>query len=227
MADQKQIVINDLMEELNKFGVHITNIRDAIQSKGVSSEGKIFKFAEEISSIEYAGSYSDLINAAKKAHAKGYSDFEIIETLNNLVDKTIPKPKPEETHEELTTISAYQFSGQGDNNVINFPNVTKVENGGLSGTNYSVINLPKATEIADDAFEGTYTDTINIPSFVWKSEFDLRLYASGSININTMTVSEESTPPNTILWDKPSLIVYNPDHTKTWDKATSAWIAAQ
>lgn len=223
MSNEKHFIINDLVAEIDKFGGHFTQIRDAIQSKGVSSEGKLSKFAEEISNIEYVGVYSDLINAAKKAYAKGYSNFEIIETLNNLVDKTIPKPKPEETHEELTTISTYQFSGQGDNNVINFPNVTKVENGGLSGTNYSVINLPKATEIASDAFEGTYTDTINIPSFVWKSEFDLRLYASGSININTMTVSEESTPPNTILWDKPSLVVYNPDHTKTWDKATSAW----
>lgn len=223
MSNEKHFIINDLVAEIDKFGGHFTQIRDAIQSKGVSSEGKLSKFAEEINSIEYAGSYSDLINAAKKANTKGYSDFEIIETLNNLVDKTIPKPKPEETHEELTTISAYQFTGQGDNNVINFPNVTKVESGGLSGTNYSVINLPKATEIASDAFEGTYTDTINIPSFVWKSEFDLRLYASGSININTMTVSEESTPPNSILWDKPSLVIYNPDHTKTWDKATSTW----
>ena len=40
MARPKQAIINDLMGELDKFGGYITNIRDAIHSKGVTSEGK-------------------------------------------------------------------------------------------------------------------------------------------------------------------------------------------
>ena len=94
MARPKQVIINDLMGELDKFGGHITQIRDAIQSKGVTSEGKLFKFADEINRIEPASTYGYILDAVKGAYSKGYSDSEIVGIINNLANKNQP-PKPQ------------------------------------------------------------------------------------------------------------------------------------
>lgn len=121
MARPKQAIINDLMGELDKFGGHITQIRDAIQSKGVTSEGKLFKFAEEINSIEPASTYGYILDAVKGAYSKGYSDSELVEIINNLANKNQPPqpqpgPNPVPTFDAATAteIPAGQFQGRRD-----------------------------------------------------------------------------------------------------------------
>ena len=119
MARPKQAIINDLMGELDKFGSIITQIRDAIQSKGITSEGKLFKFAEEINRIEPASTYAYVLDAVKRANAKGYSDTEVVETLNNLKDKhqpPKPEPQPEPNFDPATAteILPRQFYGKSE-----------------------------------------------------------------------------------------------------------------
>lgn len=232
MARPKQAIINDLMGELDKFGGHITQIRDAIQSKGVSSEGKLFKFAEEINSIEPASTYGYILDAVKGAYSKGYSDSEIVGIINNLADKNQPPqpqpgPNPAPTFDAATAteILPKQFYGKSDlEGELTCPNVAKVGAEAFVGCEYSVVNLPKATEIDSQAFTASSILVLNIPSFVWKdSNLNLSDVYGNKYGINKIIVADESVPPSDIGIYKVDFEVYNHDETKKWDIYSNVW----
>lgn len=222
----------DLMEELNKFGGHITQIRDAIQSKGVTSEGKLFKFAEEINTIEIASTYAYVLDAVKRANSKGYSDSEVVDTLNNLQDKNQP-PKPEPQPEPnfdaatATEIPARQFYGRSDlEGLLECPNVVKVGAEAFIGTDYNIVKLPKATEIDKDAFRYSNIKVLYIPNFVWKDgNLDLGDNNYPKYMLNKIVVADESIPPSDIDIYKVDFEVYNHDETKKWNIYSNVWEA--
>ena len=231
MTRPKQAIINDLMGELNSFGGHITQIRDAIQSKGVTSEGKLFKFAEEINSIEPASTYGYILDAVKGANAKGYSDSELVGIINNLSNKNQPPqpqpgPNPAPVFDAATAIEipARQFYGKSDlEGELTCPNVVKVGAEAFHGCEYSVVNLPKATEIDKEAFTSSYVTLLNIPSFVWK---DNNLSIKGMydiVRLNKVIVADESVPPSDFGLVKPNIEIYNHDSTKIWDVYRNIW----
>ena len=232
MARPKQAIINDLMGELDKFGGHITQIRDAIQAKGVTSEGKLFKFAEEINSIEPASTYRYILDAVKGAYSKGYSDSEIVGIINNLADKNQPPqpqpgPNPVPTFDAATAteIPARQFYGRSDlEGTLTCPNVVKVGADAFYGTEYNVVNLPKATDINIDAFEISEIKVLEIPSFVWKdNNLNLRDKFSNKYGPNKIIVADESVPPSDISFNKVGLEVYNYDSSMIWDIYNNKW----
>lgn len=232
MARPKQVIINDLMGELDKFGGHITQIRDAIQSKGIASEGKLFKFADEINSIEPASTYAYVLDAVKRANAKGYSDTEVVETLNNLKDKNtpqppVPQPKPNFDPATATEIPARQFYGRGDlEGELDCPNVIKVGAEAFVGTDYNIVKLLKATEIDKDAFRYSNIKVLYIPSFVWKGgNLDLGNNNYPKYMLNKIIVADESVPPSDIGIYKVDFEVYNHDETKKWDIYSNVWKA--
>lgn len=222
----------DLMEELNKFGGHITQIRDAIQAKGVNSEGKLFKFAEEINSIESASTYAYVLDAVKRANSKGYSDSEVVDTLNNLQDKNQP-PKPEPQPEPnfdaaiATEIPARQFYGRSDlKGLLECPNVVKVGAEAFIGTDYNIVKLPKATEIDKEAFRYSNIKVLYIPNFVWKDgNLDLDNNNYPKYMLNKIVVADESIPPSDIGIYKVDFEVYNHDETKKWNIYSNVWEA--
>lgn len=222
----------DLMAELNKFGGHITQIRDAIQAKGVNSEGKLFKFAEEINTIETASTYAYVLDAVKRANSKGYSDSEVVDTLNNLQDKNQP-PKPEPQPEPnfdaatATEIPARQFYGRSDlEGLLECPNVVKVGAEAFIGTDYNIVKLPKATEIDKEAFRYSNIKVLYIPNFVWKDgNLDLDNNNYPKYMLNKIVVADESIPPSDISFNKVDFEVYNHDETKKWDIYSDVWKA--
>lgn len=230
MARPKQAIINDLMGELDKFGGHITQIRDAIQSKGVTSEGKLFKFADEINSIDPASNYAYVLDAVKRANAKGYSDSEVVETLNNLQDKhQPPKPEPQPSPNfdpaTATEIPTRQFYGRSDlEGELTCPNVTKVGAEAFYGCEYSVVKLPKATDIDPDAFKISGIKVLEIPAFVWKDDnLNLHDKFGNEFSPNKIIVADESIPPSGISFIKVDLEIYNSDSTKKWDVYRNTW----
>lgn len=230
MARPKQAIINDLMGELDKFGSIITQIRDAIQSKGITSEGKLFKFAEEINRIEPASTYAYVLDAVKRANAKGYSDTEVVETLNNLKDKhqpPKPEPQPEPNFDPATAteILPRQFYGKSElEGELTCPNVTKVGAEAFVGTDYNIVKLPKATEIDKDAFRYSNIKVLYIPSFVWKGgNLDLGNNNYPKYMLNKIIVADESVPPSDIGIYKVDFEVYNHDETKKWDIHSNVW----
>lgn len=222
----------DLMAELNEFGGHITQIRDAIQAKGVNSEGKLFKFAEEINTIETASTYAYVLDAVKRANSKGYSDSEVVDTLNNLQDKNQP-PKPEPQPEPnfdaatATEIPARQFYGRSDlEGLLECPNVVKVGAKAFIGTDYNIVKLPKATEIDKEAFRYSNIKVLYIPNFVWKDgNLDLDNNNYPKYMLNKIVVADESIPPSDISFNKVDFEVYNHDETKKWDIYSDVWKA--
>lgn len=227
----KQVIINDLMAELNKFGGHITNIQKAIESKGVTSAGKLFNFPEEIRNIESANRYRYLIDTYNKALKKGYTEDEIIGTLNSLKDKNLPKPEPQPDPNfdpaTATEIPAKQFYGRSDlEGELTCPKVVKVGAEAFIGTEYSIVNLPLATDIDEDAFAISSIKVLNIPSFVWKDN-NLNLYDlyNNKYGPNKIIVADESVPPSGIAVNKVDLEVYNHDSSKKWDVYANQWKA--
>lgn len=224
-----QITI-DLMEVLNKFGGYATQIRDAIQSKGATSEGKLFKFAEEINSIESANTYAYVLDAVKRANSKGYSDSEVVDTLNNLQDKNQPpKPEPQPDHNfdaaTAIEISARQFYGRSDlEGLLECPNVVKVGAEAFIGTDYNIVKLQKATEIDKEAFRYSNIKVLYIPNFVWKDgNLDLGNNNYSKYMLNKIVVADESIPPSDIGIYKVDFEVYNHDETKIWDIYRNVW----
>lgn len=222
----------DLMAELNKFGGHITQIRDAIQAKGVTSEGKLFKFAEEINTIEIASTYAYVLDAVKRANSKGYSDSEIVETLNNLQDKNQP-PKPEPQPEPnfdaatATEILPKQFYGKSElEGELSCPNVVKVGAEAFIGTDYNIVKLPKATDIDKEAFRYSNIKVLYIPNFVWKDgNLDLGNNNYPKYMLNKIVVADESIPPSDIGIYNVDFEVYNHNETKKWDIYSNVWKA--
>ena len=234
MARPKQAIINDLMGELDKFGGYITNIREAIQSKGVTSEGKLFKFAEEINNIEPASTYGYILDAVKGAYSKGYSDSEIVGIINNLANKNQPpqpqpgpNPAPAFDAATATEIPARQFYGKSElEGALTCPNVVKVGAEAFIGCEYSVVTLPKASEIDKEAFKFSQIKVLSIPSFVWDgSNLDLRDVYENKYGLNKIVVADESTPPADISLQKVDFEVYNHDETKKWDIYRNVWKA--
>lgn len=232
MTRPKQAIINDLMAELDKFGGYITNIRDAIQSKGVTSEGKLFKFAEEINNIEPASTYGYILDAVKGANSKGYSDSEIVGIINNLADKNQPPqpgPNPAPTFDAATAteIPARQFYGRSDlEGELTCPNVTKVGAEAFYSCEYSVVKLPKATDIDPDAFKISEIKVLEIPSFIWKDEnLNLHDKFGNKYGPNKIIVADDSVPPSDISFNKVDFEVYNHDETKKWDIYRNVWKA--
>lgn len=232
MARPKQAIINDLMGELDKFGGYITNIRDAIQSKGVTSEGKLFKFAEEINSIEPASTYGYILDAVKGAYSKGYSDSEIVGIINNLANKNQPPqlqpgPNPEPAFDAATAteIPARQFYGKSElEGALTCPNVVKVGAEAFIGTDYNIVKLPKATDIDKDAFRYSNIKVLYIPNFVWKDgNLDLGNSNYPKYMLNKIIVADESVPPSDIGIYKVDFEVYNHDETKKWDIYSNVW----
>lgn len=232
MARPKQAIINDLIGELNKFGGHITQIRDAIQSKGVTSEGKLFKFAEEINRIEPASTYGYILDAVKGAYSKGYSDSEIVGIINNLANKNQqpqpqPGPNPAPTFDTATAteILPKQFYGKSDlEGELTCPNVIKVGADAFVGTEYNIVKLLKATEIDKDAFRYSNIKVLYIPSFVWKGgNLDLGNNNYPKYMLNKIIVADESVPPSDIGIYKVDFEVYNHDETKKWDIYSNVW----
>nr|DAJ65982.1 MAG TPA: hypothetical protein [Caudoviricetes sp.] len=232
MARPKQAIIGDLMAELDKFGGHITQIRDAIQSKGVSSEGKLFKFAEEINSIEPASTYGYILDAIKGAYSKGYSDSELVGIINNLANKNQPPqpqpgPNPAPTFDAATAteILPKQFYGKSElEGELSCPNVVKVGAEAFFGTDYNIVKLPKATDIDKDAFRYSNIKVLYIPNFVWKDgNLDLGNSNYPKYMLNKIIVADESVPPSDIGIYKVDFEVYNHDETKKWDIYSNVW----
>ena len=231
MAKPKQVVVNDLMSELNSFGGHITEIQKAIESKGVTSEGKLFKFAEEIRQIEGVTSYREIISAVERAYKKGYKESDITSILEDLADKN-PKPKPDIpvpsgdfNADTATEILPRQFYGKYDlEGELSCPNVTKVGAEAFVGTDYNVVKLPKATEIDKEAFRYSNIKVLYIPNFVWKDgNLDLDNSNYPKYMLNKIVVADESIPPSDISFSRVDFEVYNHNETKKWDIYSNVW----
>ena len=149
--------------------------------------------------------------------------LEYLNLIEHVVNTVKIKGIIEFNPETAIEILPKQFYGRTDlEGELTCPNVVKVGALAFAGTEHNIINLPKATDIDRDAFAGSSFAVINIPAFVWSGN-NLNLQSSGLIRVNKITVSEESHPPQNVMMQKISLVIYNPDHSKKWNLYSEKW----
>lgn len=227
MARPKQVIINDLMGELDKFGGHITAIRDALQNKGVTSEGKLSKFAVEINQIPVGSTYDKFSSSIERAKFMGYSDEDIMKVLNDLPKKEEPKPPEQPVGDDYVNDTVLDITYEDVRKAekakrITFLKATNISILAFSSFNFEKVNLPSVVSISDDyTFNGSSIKELSMPSLVWDGTSSPDITRLNSIEV--LVVSEKSNINSWVFNKFSNLIIYNPDKTQKWDKATSAW----
>lgn len=225
----KQVIINDLVNEFDVFGSRVVAIRDAIQTKGVTSEGKFSKFAEEISQITVGSPYDKFSGAIESTKLKGYSDEDIMKVLNELPKK--PEPQPEEpigddyVNDTLLNITYEDVKKVEKAKRVTFSKATSIDTFAFNNFKFEKVNLPNLSNITDDyCFSSSSIKELSIPSLVWNGTDHPDITTLNSIEV--LVVSEKSNINSWVFNKFSDLIIYNPDKTKKWDKNSSQWVSA-
>lgn len=211
------MIIDDIVAEVAKIQDSMNAIKEALKTKGVTSQGKLNKFAEEIKSIKAAASTpNEFDEAIKAAKSKGYTNQDIKNMLINIQEK----PLSPEDRETVIPAKKYFFkTGLSD---IYYRNVTEVRQYAFAYCDAPSITLPKAVTIAGDAFQGAATKTIEIPNFVLTKATVLDL--SACTYLKTLIVSDNSNLTGITKYQIPyTITVYNSDKSKQWDFTTNSW----
>lgn len=166
--------IQDIINEVNSIQTKKQAIKEAINSKGVTSEGKLSKFADEIKKIN-GFPYSDtLLVAISNAINLGLTDEEVTKGINdfisskaeiNLTDTVIPNNKYKD-NKNIKPIHVYFRA-------------TTIDNQAFNGSNLKKITAPLVTKIAMNAFENcTDLEELSLGSYNYqtglKTSFSLR-----------------------------------------------------
>ena len=166
--------IQDIINEVNSIQSKKEAIKEAINSKGVTSEGKLSKFAEEIKKIN-GFPYSDtMLVSISNAINMGLTDEEITKAIG---DFTVSKVEINFTE---TVIPNNKYKDNKNIKPIHvYFRATAINNLAFNGSNLKKITAPLVTKIAMNAFENcSELEELNLGSYNYKtglnSSFSLR-----------------------------------------------------
>lgn len=180
--------VESVLTELRKFETHITNIGDAITTKGVTSEGKLSKFADEIKKIN-GFPYSDtMLVSISNAINMGLTDEEITKAIG---DFTISKVEINFTDTFITN-NKYK-----DNKTIKpihvYFRATTINNLAFNGSNLKKINAPLVTKIAMNAFENcSELEELRLGSFNYKTGMNTSFSLRNCPKVKKLILGDDS-----------------------------------
>ena len=157
--------IQEIINEVNSIQTKKNAIKEAINGKGVTSEGKLSKFADEIKKIN-GFPYSDtLLVSISNAINTGLTDEEVTKAIAefttskaeiNLTDTVIPNNKYKD-NKNIKPIHVYFRA-------------TTINNLAFNGSNLRKITAPLVTKIAMNAFENcSELEELRLGSFNYKT----------------------------------------------------------
>ena len=157
--------IQEIINEVNSIQTKKNAIKEAINGKGVTSEGKLSKFADEIKKIN-GFPYSDtLLVSISNAINLGLTDEEVTKAIAefttskaeiNLTDTVIPNNKYKD-NKNIKPIHVYFRA-------------TTINNLAFNGSNLRKITAPLVTKIAMNAFENcSELEELRLGSFNYKT----------------------------------------------------------
>lgn len=80
------MIIDDIVTEITKIQNSMNAIKEALKTKGVTSQGKLNKFADEIKSITAAAPINEtILTAINNAINLGLEEKEVVAAVNNYV----------------------------------------------------------------------------------------------------------------------------------------------
>lgn len=181
------MIIDDIVTEVTKIQNSINAIKEALKAKGVTSEGKLSKFAEEIKSITAAAPINETILAAVNSMLNlGFTEEEVAKSINDyikshaLIDLT------------TTAITNNQFR---NNKTLALRQVyfrlESIGMGAFVNSNIKILKAPLVKKIAPNAFQDCQDlEELNLDSYEFKSGNSF--YLQGCRNMKKLVVGDNS-----------------------------------
>ena len=162
MAEQH---IEDVLNEIKKFNIHIKNIGDALISKNIQTQNKLYLFAEEIKKIKVNTFADETLVAISNVLNVGFTEEELRGALSNFLQQNL------EYNMTATDVAINQYK---DNKKIKpihiYARATAINNLAFNGSNLKKITAPLVTKIAMNAFENcSELEELSLGSYNYKT----------------------------------------------------------
>lgn len=186
MAEQH---IEDVLNEIKKFNTHIKNIGDALISKNIQTQNKLYLFAEEIKKIKVNTLADDTMVAISNVLNVGFTEEELRGALGNFLQQNL------EYNMTAIDVAINQYK---DNKKIKpihvYARATAINNLAFNGSNLKKITAPLVTKIAPNAFENcSELEELNFGSFVYKPGLNTSFSLRGCPKVKKLVVNNKST----------------------------------
>lgn len=181
------MIIDDIVAEVAKIQDSMNAIKEALKAKGVTSQGKLNKFAEEIKSITAAAPINENILAAVNSMLNlGFEEEEVAKCINDyikshaLIDLT------------TTAITNNQFR---NNKTLALRQVyfrlESIGMGAFANSNIKILKAPLVKKIAPNAFQDCQDlEELNLGSYEFNSSNSF--YLQGCRNMKKLVVGDNS-----------------------------------
>lgn len=162
MAEQH---IEAVLNEIKKFNTHIKNIGDALISKNIQTQNKLYLFAEEIKKIKVNTFADETLVAISNVLNVGFTEKELRGALGNFLQQNL------EYNMTATDVAINQYK---DNKKIKpihiYARATAINNLAFNGSNLKKITAPLVTKIAMNAFENcSELEELSLGSYNYKT----------------------------------------------------------
>lgn len=162
MAEQH---IEDVLNEIKKFNTHIKNIGDALISKNIQTQNKLYLFAKEIKKIKVNTFADETLVAISNVLNVGFTEEELRGALGNFLQQNL------EYNITATDVAINQYK---DNKKIKpihiYARATAINNLAFNGSNLKKITAPLVTKIAMNAFENcSELEELSLGSYNYKT----------------------------------------------------------
>lgn len=181
------MIIDDIVTEVAKIQDSMNAIKEALKTKGVTSQGKLNKFAEEIKSITAAAPINENILAAVNSMLNlGFTEEEVAKSINDyikshaLIDLT------------TTAITNNQFR---NNKTLALRQVyfrlESIGMGAFVNSNIKILKAPLVKKIAPNAFQDCQDlEELNLGSYEFNSSNSF--YLQSCQNMKKLVVGDNS-----------------------------------
>lgn len=201
--------IQDIINEVNSIQSKKEAIKEAINSKGVTSEGKLSKFADEIKRIS-GFPYSDtMLVSISNAINMGLTDEEVTKAIS---DYTVSKVEINFTE---TVIPNNKYKDNKNIKPIHvYFRATTINNLAFNGSNLKKINAPLVTKIAMNAFENCKDlEELNLGSYNYKTGLSTSFSLRNCPNVKKLILGNDS---NIIMSEYTTRLAYGNPHIEIY-----------
>ena len=181
------MIIDDIVAEVAKIQNSINAIKEALKTKGVTSQGKLNKFADEIKSITTAAPINENILAAVNSMLNlGFTEEEVAKSINDYI----------KSHALIDLTTTAITNNQFRNNTslalrqVYF-RLESIGMGAFASSNIKILKAPLVKKIAPNAFQNcSNLEELNLGSYEFNSSNSF--YLQGCQNMKKLVVSDNS-----------------------------------
>ena len=181
------MIIDDIVAEVTKIQNSMNAIKEALKAKGVTSEGKLNKFAEEIKSITAAAPINENILAAVNSMLNsGFTEEEVAKSINDYI----------KSHALIDLTTTAITNNQFRNNTslalrqVYF-RLESIGMGAFVNSNIKILKAPLVKKIAPNAFQNCQDlEELNLGSYEFKAGNSF--YLQGCRNMKKLIVGDNS-----------------------------------